>query len=349
MNAPEPIRALFDQSVALNDEAHAVSLEAEAASDPATAKALEEKSERIGNQALACESAIFKTPARTIDELIVKARRAYWWCTDGDFDFTQAPDPSKVASLDDQSTIWSILQDIESLAAPAAIAAPAVPASMAPVAEDPIVGLWRQVLDHRAEASRLENLAIEAKKRGDDAERSRLSALHGDEDNKWLSIETEILQMNALTTKGWAIQAELLADHGSSRIDGADERVAERIAQHFRRMADAEQLAASGDAKVRALHAAWQEAQKATSAASDRAQNATENGQPNADALWELAEKVVGDEIAAYDRFIEAPAGTVPVMLLKLDAWTKHQAEDLNPAAPLAVMRDLKRLAGGAS
>jgi len=100
------------------------------------------------------------------------------------------------------------------------------------------------------------------------------------------------------------------------------------------------------DAKVRVLHAAWQEAQKATTDASDRAQNAKEKGQPDADALWKLAEKVVEDEIAAYDRFIEAPAGTVPAMLLKLDAWTKHQAEDPNPAAPLAVMRDLQRLAG---
>ena len=48
VQTPEPIRALFDQSVALNDEANAVSLEAEAASDPTTAKALREKSDRFG-------------------------------------------------------------------------------------------------------------------------------------------------------------------------------------------------------------------------------------------------------------------------------------------------------------
>ena len=53
VQAPAPVRALFDQSVALNDEASAVSLEAEAASDPATAKSLGEKSDRIGHQALA--------------------------------------------------------------------------------------------------------------------------------------------------------------------------------------------------------------------------------------------------------------------------------------------------------
>ena len=221
VQAPKPIRALFDQSVALNDEASAVSLEAEAASDPATAKSFGEKSDRIGHQALACESAIFKTPACTIDELIIKARRAYWWCMEGkfrtdEFDVAQAPDPSKVGALDDQLLIWSILQDIESLAAPAAVAAPAVPASMAPVAEDPIVGLWRELLAHRASA---------------------------EDDNKWLAIETEILQMDALTAEGWAIQAELLAEQVDGRNDGGDERVAKRIAQHLRRMADAERLA----------------------------------------------------------------------------------------------------------
>ncbi len=33
-------------------------------------------------------------------------------------------------------------------------------------------------------------------------------------------------------------------------------------------------------------------------------------------------------------------------MLLKLDAWMNAQEEDPDPAAPLAVMRDLKRLDG---
>ncbi len=220
------------------------------------------------------------------------------------------------------------------MAVPAAVAAPAVPASMALVAEDPIVGLWRELLAHRAAKV----------------------------DDKWTSIEAEILQADALTAEGWAIQAEILADHGSSRIDGADERVAGRIAQHLRRMAEAEQLAASGDAKVRTLHAAWQEAQKASKDALDRAQNAKEKGQPNADALWELAEKVVEDEIAAYNRFLTAPARTVPVMLLKFDAWEMFEnaenltspIKDTDPvdvfsnsgAAALAVMRDLQRLAG---
>ena len=118
--APEPIRALFDQSVVFNDEASAVSLEAEAASDPATAKALGEKSERIGSQALACEGAIFESPARTIDELIVKTRLAYRLCMEqefrsDEFDVAQRPDRSRVGRLDDQSTIWSILQDLELL------------------------------------------------------------------------------------------------------------------------------------------------------------------------------------------------------------------------------------------
>ena len=42
--------------------------------------------------------------------------------------------------------------------------------------------------------------------------------------------------------------------------------------------------------------------------ASDRAQDAKQKGQPNENELWELAEKVVGDEIAAYNRFLTAPA-----------------------------------------
>ena len=226
----------------------AVSLEAEAASDPATSKAWGEKSDRIGNQALACESAIFKTPACTIDELVVKARRAYWWCMEGkfrtdEFDVAQAPDPSKVGALDDQLLIWSILQDIESLAAPAAVAAPAVSASMAPVAEDPIVDLWREELAHRAEASRLSGLANEARERGDQAECDRQEKLVAEVDDKWQSIEAEILQADALTAEGWAIQAELLVGHGGVRNDRGDERVAKRIAQYFRRMADAERLA----------------------------------------------------------------------------------------------------------
>ncbi len=117
MQALKPIRALFDQSVALNDEAHTVSLEAEAASDPATAKTLEDKSERIGSQALACEGAIFESPARTIDELIVKTRLAYRLCMEqefrsDEFDVAQAPDRSRVGRLDDQFTIWSILRDL---------------------------------------------------------------------------------------------------------------------------------------------------------------------------------------------------------------------------------------------
>ena len=95
------------------------------------------------------------------------------------------------------------------------------------------MGQWRQVLDHRAEAARLDSLVGEARKRGDDAERGRLSDLHNDADNKWQSIEAEILQADALTAEGWAIQAELLADQSG-------EQMAERIAQHLRRMADAE-------------------------------------------------------------------------------------------------------------
>ena len=61
-------------------------------------------------------------------------------------------------------------------------------ASMAPGAEDPIVDLWRQVLAHRAEASRFDSLANEARKRSDDAEGSRLSDLQKDADDKWQSI-----------------------------------------------------------------------------------------------------------------------------------------------------------------
>lgn len=98
---------------------------------------------------------------------------------------------------------------------PHAVAASAA-ASTAPVAEDPIVGLWRELLAHRASA---------------------------EDDNKWLEVEVEILQMDALTAEGWAIQAELLAEQVDSRPDRVDERVAKRIAQHLRRMADAEQLA----------------------------------------------------------------------------------------------------------
>ncbi len=105
--------------------------------------------------------------------------------------------------------------------------------------------------------------------------------------------------------------------------------------------------------------------QKATTDATNRAQNAKEKGQPNADALWELAENVVEDEIASYNRFLTAPARTVPVMLLKFDAWEMFEnaenltspIKDTDPvdvfsnsgAAALAVMRDLKRLAEGAS
>ena len=149
-------------------------------------------------------------------------------------------DNPRAGRLEDDVLIWSILKDIESLAVPAAVVDVSATASMAPVAEDPIVGLWRQVLDHRAEASRLDSLADEARKRGDDTESSRQSELQKDADNKWQSIEAEILQADALTAEGWAIQAELLADQSG-------EQMAERIAQHLRRMADAEQLAASGD------------------------------------------------------------------------------------------------------
>ncbi len=299
-------------------------LEARAQGDRLNVEDDEPEIERLYDLCSDLEEEIALAPARTVAGVTAKLRVLH-----------ENQERGRDSLTYDADCLRTALEALERLGG-------APPASMASVAEDPIVGLWRQVLAHRAEASRLESLAGEARKRGDDAERSRLSNLHSDADNKWQALEAEILQMNALTAEGWAIQAELLADQ-------TGEQFAERIAQHFRRMADAEQLAASGDAKVRALHAAWQEAQKASKDALDRAQNAVEKGQPNENELGELADKIVHDEIAAYDRFIEAPARTVPAILLKLDAWTKHQAEDPNPATPLAVMRDLQRLAEGAS
>ncbi len=183
--------------------------------------ALDEAATAVGDRICDLECRIMETPAASLHGLLAKAHIAQRTSKPG----SGSPDGG---TLDDHPMIRTVFQDLERLVGGSTVmsarteangpatsgAAPA--ASMAPVAEDPIVGLWRELLAHRASA---------------------------EDDNKLLAVETEILQMDALTAEGWAIQAELLAEQVDGRPDRGDERVAKRIAQHLRRMADAERLA----------------------------------------------------------------------------------------------------------
>ncbi len=196
--------------------------------------------------------------------------------------------------------------------------------------DERLLDLERQRLEAKAQRKKL-NIADDLPE--DDPEDNRLYDL-------CFNLEKEIAEAPAHTVAGIAVKIRVLHENherGRDRLTYEADGLRTAL-EALERLGGASQ----DDAKVRALHAAWQEAQKASTDASDRAQNA--KGQPNEKVLWKLAENIVHDEIAAYNRFLTAPARTVPGMLLKFDAWTTHQAEDPDPAAPLAVMRDLKRL-----